>query len=158
MGIFDRLRGKKQEPEEPAALSDAAAAASVSTSLDLTEHALPSQQTDAAAKILGFDQDQAGRLYNPYDGEHDGDPNLPNLPHSSFIFQPSLSPLTHPFISSSPLLQAWAQPWIDETSRALIVSPRNLNSCSLRKQQLIAAAGVRISLTTRALATLQEQL
>ena len=67
MGIFDRLRGKRQEAEEPDVLSDATAAASVSATLDLTEQTSP-QQTDAAAKILGFDSQEAGRLYNPYEG------------------------------------------------------------------------------------------
>jgi hypothetical protein len=70
MGIFDRLRGgKKEAAEEPSALNDAAAAAAVSPTLDLTEHASASSQTDASAKVLSFDKSEATRLYNPYDGE-----------------------------------------------------------------------------------------
>lgn len=84
MAIFDRLRGKKQEAEEPSALTDAAAAASVSPTLDLTEQATP-QQSDAAAKILGFNKQEAGRLYNPYEGEH----NNHNLAINYFPTKPS---------------------------------------------------------------------
>ena len=69
MAIFDRLRGKRAESEESAAPGDASAAASVSPTLDLTEQAIP-QQSDAAAKILGFNKLEAERLYNPYDGKH----------------------------------------------------------------------------------------
>jgi hypothetical protein len=67
MAIFDRFRGKKKEADEDSSIGDAAAAASISPTLDLTEQATP-QQSDAAAKILGFDAQDATRLYNPYEG------------------------------------------------------------------------------------------
>ena len=67
MAIFDRFRGKKKEAEEGSSIGDAAAAASVSPTLDLTEQAAP--QADAAAKIIGYDQQDATRLYNPYEGK-----------------------------------------------------------------------------------------
>ena len=67
MAIFDRFRGKKKEAEDESIIGDAAAAASVSPTLDLTEQAAP--QAYAAAKILGYDQQDATRLYNPYEGK-----------------------------------------------------------------------------------------
>lgn len=66
MGIFDRFRGKKQEQEQESALNNSAAAGAVSSTLDLTEQ--PSPHADAA-KILGMSQEEAGRLYNPYEGK-----------------------------------------------------------------------------------------
>ena len=67
MGIFDRFRGSKKDAGEQASASDAAAAAAVSPTLELAD--VPTPQTDASAKLLGFNQDEAGRLYNPYEGE-----------------------------------------------------------------------------------------
>jgi hypothetical protein len=67
MAIFDRFRGKKKEADAESSIGDAAAAASISPTLDLTEQATP-QQSDAAAKILGYDAQDATRLYNPYEG------------------------------------------------------------------------------------------
>jgi hypothetical protein len=68
MAIFDRFRGKKKEADGESSIGDAAAAASISPNLDLTEQAAP-QQSDAAGKILGFDAQDATRLYNPYEGK-----------------------------------------------------------------------------------------
>jgi hypothetical protein len=67
MAIFDRFRGKKKEADAETSVGDAAAAASISPNLDLTEQAAP-QQSDAAAKLLGYDAQDATRLYNPYEG------------------------------------------------------------------------------------------
>jgi len=67
MAIFDRFRGKKKEADAESSIGDAAAAASISPNLDLTEQVAP-QPSDAAAKILGYDPQDATRLYNPYDG------------------------------------------------------------------------------------------
>jgi len=66
MGIFDRFRGKKQESQDEGRLGDAAAAAAVSPSLELADVA--PTQSDATAKILSFNQEESGRLYNPYEG------------------------------------------------------------------------------------------
>ena len=66
MGIFDRFRGKKQEQEHESPLNDSVAAGAVSSTLDLTEQ--PGPHADAA-KILGISQEEAGRLYNPYEGK-----------------------------------------------------------------------------------------
>lgn len=101
MGIFDRLRGKRQEAEEPAVLSDANAASAVSPTLDLTEQAIP-QHNDAATKILGFDKQEASRLYNPYDGTSiyaqlaQNDSQIPVQPSHHHPPRPT----THPFHST----------------------------------------------------------
>lgn len=68
MGIFDRLRGsKKADADDQNPLNDASAAAAVSPTLELADVATP--QTDAAAKVLSFNRDEAERLYNPYEGK-----------------------------------------------------------------------------------------
>lgn len=66
MGIFDRLRGKR---EEPADMSSAEAAAAVSPSLDLTEAPTPS--FGASTRQKDFEKTfgaPAEQLYNPYEG------------------------------------------------------------------------------------------
>lgn len=66
MGIFDRFKGKRPEQEDASPLNDAAAAAAVSPTLDLTEQTtLP--QADAAQGFT-LNTEEAARLYNPYEG------------------------------------------------------------------------------------------
>ncbi len=74
MGIFDRLRGRSNQPaeEDPAA---AAAAAAVSPSLDLDVGRQTETLHDPSRTIstevtpgVSFRREEQTRLYNPYDG------------------------------------------------------------------------------------------
>ena len=70
MGIFDRLRGKREDAA--AEMSSAEAAAAVSPSLDLTEHAGAPAQAGPSARQQQFTKTfgvpASEQLYNPYDG------------------------------------------------------------------------------------------
>lgn len=77
MGIFDRLRGKREDAA--AEVSSAEAAAAVSPSLDLTEHAAappaaaapgPSARQQQFTKQFGVAASEG--LYNPYEGARGG--------------------------------------------------------------------------------------
>jgi len=71
MGIFDRLRGKREDAA--AEVSSAEAAAAVSPSLDLTEAPAPAAVPGPSARQQQFTKTfgvaASDQLYNPYEGE-----------------------------------------------------------------------------------------
>lgn len=77
MGIFDRLRGKREDAA--AEVSSAEAAAQVSPSLDLTEG--PAAGPGASARQQTFQKTfgvaPSDQLYNPYEGERMRPPARP---------------------------------------------------------------------------------
>lgn len=70
MGIFDRLRGKREDAA--ADMSSAEAAAAVSPSLDLTEAPVPAASPGPSSRQQQFTQTfgvaPSEQLYNPYEG------------------------------------------------------------------------------------------
>jgi hypothetical protein len=155
MGIFDRFKGKRDDPA--AGMSSAEAAAAVSPSLDLTERpsapAGPSSRSQEFQKTFGVAPSDS--LYNPYEGA---------LPPAKLTLTMHVHALSYPArrglprrrrqsvtppaaFSPSALwpLQAWVRRLIDERRLAEALSgyPSSQSSYSQRRRWCTAAAGAK---------------